>query len=88
MAKSGRIIKISENGNLFVSRVVRHGAVQRAFAEQIGKVAGACVRSGVHAGMGRGEIRDVVKKCGKSTAGTKLHLRGSTGAKAPRPLYT
>ena len=58
----------------YISRVVTGGRVQKAFAEQIGRPAGACVRAGVHKGMAQGAIRDVVRNCGKQHAGTKLHL--------------
>ena len=58
----------------YISRVVTGGRVQRAFAEQIGKPAGACVRAGVHKGMSQQAIRQVVAGCGKAHAGTKLHL--------------
>lgn len=72
------ILKVRQGANgeikVFVSRVVRNGKVQRAFAEQIGHKTGACVRSGVHAGMSGGEIKDVVRKCGKANQGQKLSL--------------
>lgn len=58
----------------YIARVVTGGRVQKAFAEQIGKPAGACVRAGVHKGMSQTAIRDVVRDCGKAHAGTKLHL--------------
>jgi hypothetical protein len=70
----GRVIKLSKNIKPFVSRVVRNGRVQRAFAAQIGAKTGACVRGGVHAGMSGAEIHEVVRKCGKAAAGTKLSL--------------
>lgn len=57
---------------VFLSKVVRDGKIQRAFAEKIGKPAGACVRSGVHAGMTGHEIKQVVAKCGGAHKGTKL----------------
>jgi len=57
---------------VFLSKVVRDGRIQKAFAEKIGKPAGACVRSGVHAGMTGAEIKDVVRKCGGAHTGTKL----------------
>lgn len=70
------ILKVRQGASgeikVFVSRVVRNGKVQRAFAEQIGKSTGACVRAGVHKGMGGGEIKDVVRKCGKANEGHKL----------------
>jgi hypothetical protein len=58
----------------YIARVVTGGRVQKAFAEQIGKPAGACVRSGVHAGMAQSDIRKVVADCGKAHADTKLRI--------------
>ncbi len=58
----------------YIARVVTGGRVQKAFAEQIGHPAGACVKSGVHAGMSQSEIRGVVANCGKKHAGTKLRI--------------
>ncbi len=58
----------------YVARVVTGGRVQKAFAEQIGRPAGACVRSGVKKGMAQSEIRKVVKDCGSKHRGTKLKL--------------
>lgn len=58
----------------FVSRVVRDGAVQRAFAEQIGRPVGACVAGKVRAGMSGAEIHDIAKGCAKGTKGTKLAI--------------
>jgi hypothetical protein len=60
----------------YIARVVTGGRVQKAFAEQIGRPAGACVRSAVHAGMSQTAIRQAVANCGKQHAGTKLHLAG------------
>jgi len=59
---------------VFLSKVVRDGRVQKAFAAQIGSKAGACVRGGVHSGMSGAEIKDVVRKCGGATKGTKLSV--------------
>lgn len=56
----------------YISRVVTGGRVQKAFAAQIGRPAGACVKSGVHAGMSQQAIRAVVAGCGKAHAGKKL----------------
>lgn len=61
----------------FVSRVSRHGAVQVAFAEQIGRPVGSCVRSAVHAGMGSGEIKKAVRQCAKQSTGTVLDVAGA-----------
>ena len=58
----------------YISRVVTNGRVQKAFAIQIGKPAGACVRSNVHAGMSQGAIQAAVAQCGKAHAGTKLNI--------------
>jgi hypothetical protein len=62
---------------VFMSKVVRDGRVQKAFAEQIGHKTGACVRGAVHAGMTGPEIKDAVRKCGKANYGTKLSIHHS-----------
>ena len=70
-------IKLLSSGKslkAYISRVVTGGRVQKAFAEQIGHPAGACVRSGVHAGMSQGAIQAVVAGCGKQYLGTKLRI--------------
>lgn len=72
MAKAARIIKLSKNMRPFVSRVVRDGKVQKAFAAQIGEPVGACVRGGVSRGMSGAAIRQVVRDCAKGKKGTKL----------------
>jgi len=65
----------------FVSRVVRGGAVQKAFAEQIGRPVGACVRGAVHTGMSGGQIHKAVRECAKQTTGTRLSIsRGRVAA--------
>lgn len=74
MAKAGRIIKLSKNMRPFVSRVVRDGRVQKAFAAQIGQPVGACVRGNVHAGMSGAAIHDAVKACAKGKKGTRLSM--------------
>ena len=58
----------------YISRVVTGGRVQKAFAAQIGRPAGACVRGKVHKGMAQSEIRKVVKECGEAHRGTHLNL--------------
>lgn len=68
-------VKLRSSGKkltAFVSSVVTNGKVQKAFAKQIGGPVGACVKSGVRKGMTAGAIKDVVRKCGKAKAGTKL----------------
>ena len=62
------IVKVRAGGKgltVFTSRAVRNGAVQKAFAEQIGKPVGGCVRAAVHSGMSIGAIHDAVKDCAK-----------------------
>jgi len=58
----------------FVSRTVRNGRVQKAFAAQIGNSVGACVKGKVSKGMGAGEIKNAVAECAKSKKGTKLSV--------------
>jgi hypothetical protein len=72
--KASRRIKVSKNGRMFASRVVRHGKVQRAFAEQIGRPVGGCVAGKVHRGMSGHEIHMIAKECARSVKGTKLHF--------------
>lgn len=74
MAKSSRRIKLSKNLKPFVSRVVRDGRVQKAFAEQIGKPVGQCVAGKVKKGMSGKEIHDIARECAKQYKGTKLKL--------------
>ncbi len=76
VSSSARRIKLSVNMRPFVSRVSRHGAVQVAFAEQIGRPVGGCVASGVHAGMSGGQVHNVVRQCAKSARGTRLSIGG------------
>lgn len=67
----------------FVSRVVRDGAVQRAFAEQIGKPVGGCVAGKVRAGMRGAEIHEIATNCAKAVKGTKLAIGpGKRGRRA------
>lgn len=56
----------------YVSSVQTSGAVQKAFAERIGRPAGDCVRGRVHAGMTVGAIRRAVADCGRQFRGTRL----------------
>jgi len=67
MAKGGSSykIKLSSGMRPYVGRVVRNGRIQRAFASQIGRPVGACVKAGVSKGMGAGQIKDVVRDCAK-----------------------
>lgn len=69
-----RRIKLSKNLRPFVSRVVRDGKVQKAFGEQIGKPAGACVAGKVTKGMTGAEIHKIAKDCTKQYKGTTLSL--------------
>ncbi len=74
--KAGRRIKISKNMRPFVSRVVRDGKVQNAFAEQIGRPVGSCVASNVHEGMSGKVIHGIAKLCSRQAVGTRLNLAG------------
>ena len=76
-----RRIKLSVNMRPFVSRVSRNGAVQRAFAEQIGRPVGGCVASRVRTGMSGGEIHRITKDCAKSVRGKRLSL-GAASSRA------
>ncbi len=67
-------IQVSKGGKIFVARHPTNGRVQKAFGEQIGKPAGACVRSGVRKGMSSSAIHAVARDCTKGYAGTKLRL--------------
>ena len=67
--KASYKIKLSPRMRPFVGRVVRGGKVQKAFAEKIGRPAGACVKAGVHKGMKQSAIRKVVGACGKAQGG-------------------
>jgi hypothetical protein len=58
----------------YVAKVTTNGRVQKAFAEQIGRPVGACVRGAVHAGMNQSDIRKAVADCAKGKAGTKLSM--------------
>jgi hypothetical protein len=80
--KSGRRIKLSKNLKPFVSRVVRDGAVQNAFAEQIGKPVGGCVASNVKAGMSGKVIHGIAKLCSRQAVGTSLALGGGRRRRA------
>lgn len=86
MAKPGLMIKLSPNMRPFISRVHRHGAVQNAFAERIGRPVGACVRAGVHPGMSQGAIREVVKGCAPRKGSVGLGLGTPVSRRAgPQP---
>ena len=73
-SSSARRIKLSVNLKPFVSRVSRNGAVQIAFAEQIGRPVGGCVAGKVRAGMSGAEIHDIARGCAKSARGTVLDV--------------
>jgi len=74
VSKAARRIKLSKNLKPFVSRVVRDGRVQKAFAEQIGKPVGSCVAGKVREGMSGAEIHEIVRECAKPYKGKKLTL--------------
>jgi hypothetical protein len=81
---AARVIKLSINMRPFVSRVSRNGAVQRAFAEQIGRPVGGCVASRVHIGMSGREIHRIAKDCANSVRGKRLSL-GAASSRARVP---
>lgn len=72
--KPGRRIKISKNLKPFVSRVVRDGRVQKAFAEKIGHPVGQCVANNVKVGMSGREIHGIAKLCAKPYDNSSLGL--------------
>lgn len=77
VSSASRVIKLSKNLKPFVSRVVRSGAVQLAFKEQIGRPVGQCVAGQVRAGMSGAEIHRVAYQCSRSAVGTKLDVAGA-----------
>lgn len=72
MAGPNRVIKLSKNMKPFISRVVRNGKVQKAFAEQIGRPVGGCVAAKVKKGMSGAAIHEVTRNCAKAVKGKKL----------------
>jgi len=76
MAKASRRLKVSKGYKVFVSRVVRDGKVQKAFAKQIGHPVGECVAASVRKGMSGAKIHDIAKECAHRAKGTKLQLAG------------
>ncbi len=81
MAKASYKIKLSSALRPYVGRVVRDGRIQRAFAEQIGRPVGACVKSRVSTGMTGAAIRKAVSDCAKDHGrGVKL---GGIGRRYP-----
>ena len=71
-------IKLSSRMRPYVGRVVRNGWVQKAFAAQIGRPTGACVRNAVHRGMSQSQMHQIARDCARIHTGTKLH-RGDHG---------
>ena len=75
MAKSSYRIKLSSAMRPYVGRVVRNGAVQRAFAAGPGRTVGACVSSQLKGKTGQvsgGQVKDVVRQCAKQAKGIGL----------------
>lgn len=70
--KASRRIKVSKNGRMFASRVVRHGKIQNAFAEQIGRPVGGCVAAKVRKDMSGHEIHMIAKECAKGYKGYEM----------------
>lgn len=73
---ASRIIKLSKNLKPFVSRVVRDGRVQRAFAEKIGRPTGQCVKGKVQKGMSGAQIHKIAKACAPGKGEIKLFPGG------------
>ncbi len=78
MAKPGRRLKVSKNMKVFVSRVVRDGAAQRAFTENIGHKTGQCVAGKVREGMTGAEIHDIAKNCAPKKGQVTYSVGGGT----------
>jgi hypothetical protein len=90
MAKSSYRIKLSSAMRPYVGRVVRNGAVQRAFAKGPGATVGACVARNVNIGMSGGAIKDAVRQCAKSAKGIALagnFKRGDTIGRRAQQEY-
>ena len=62
-------IKLSKNMRPYIGRVVRNGRVQRAFAAQIGRPVGACMRSSATR-----PVTKRAKECSKQFAGSHLNI--------------
>ena len=74
--KGGYKIKLSSALRPYVGRVVRDGRIQRAFAEQIGRPVGNCVKISVSRGMSAANIRKAVSQCAKDHGRVSLGVRG------------
>jgi hypothetical protein len=77
MAKGGSSykIKLSSSMKPYVGRVVRNGAVQRAFAAGPGRTVGSCVGNALRGKTGQvsgGYVKDVVRNCAKQAKGIAL----------------
>ena len=86
MAKPSRRIKLSKNMKPFVSRVVRDGAAQRAFAEKIGRPTGQCVAGKVRAGMTGAEIHAIAKDCAPRKGTVHYTVGGGTRKKGRKSV--
>jgi hypothetical protein len=75
-------IKVSPNGKLYFSRVVRNGRVQRAFRQQIGIPVGQCVAAGIPRGSHNGRRRNlqVIRDCVRQHVGPKGQMHLNLGA--------
>jgi hypothetical protein len=72
---ASRVIKLSKNLRPFVSRVVRNGAVQKAFTKLIGHPTGQCVAGMIPKGS-KGYTGAQIHQAAKSCAPPKgtVHL--------------
>ncbi len=82
MAKPSRRIKLSKNMKPFVSRVVRDGAAQKAFTDNIGHKTGQCVAGKVRKGMTGAEIHDIAASCAPKKGQVTYTVGGGTRKKA------
>lgn len=62
---------------IYTTRVHRKGAVQKAFAGEIGHHVGGCVKANVRKGMSAEAIRRAFADCAKGYKGAHFAVRGS-----------
>jgi len=84
MAKSSYRIKMSPSMKPFVSRVSRHGAIQRAFAasswvQSLSSCVGNATR-GKKGQLSGGQIKDIVRDCAKSAGAKGSSIPGFPGS--------
>ena len=84
MATSSYRIKMSPSMKPFVSRVSRHGKIQRAFAAAPWVVAlSGCVSAATKGKKGQlsgGQIKDIVRECAKTSNAKGATIPGFPGS--------